>query len=57
MQILMVSNVNRLNIPIKRQTLSKWIKKQDPTTVDFHKTANQTVKRNSFNTETHMGGK
>ena len=57
MQILMVSNVNRLNIPIKRQTLSKWKKKQDPTTVDFHKTANQTVKRNSFNTETHMGGK
>ena len=26
-------NVNGLNVPIKRQRLSEWIKEQDPTTI------------------------
>jgi exonuclease III len=28
---LLTLNVNRLNLPIKRHRLTKWIKKEDPT--------------------------
>lgn len=44
---IITSNINSLNIPIKRQRLSVWIKKQDQLYVEYEKsTLNKTTQLN-----------
>jgi hypothetical protein len=39
---ILILNVNRLNFPIKKHQLAKWIKKEDPTTAAYRKPTSST---------------